>query len=107
MKIPKQIKIAGFNYTVERKDAPFVSADGSALDGQHRYADKTIVVAHSGCKEYQDVVFLHEMIHAIIENYVSPMEHDELFVEQLSKGLYQVLVDNPSIFSEGKEITDV
>lgn len=101
MTIPKTIKIGGFNYYVERPDGAFVS-DGMALDGEHNFAEETIKVSTNGCGDYQDLVFLHEVCHAIIEHYVS-RKQDEEFVEQFSKGLYQVLTDNAEIFKGGDE----
>jgi len=95
--IPKQIKVGGFLYDVEVKDAPFVGENGSVVDGEHAFAGKKITVADYGCKEYRDLVFLHEVCHAIIEAYVSPEKQDERFVEGFSKGLYQVLHDNPDL----------
>lgn len=95
MNIPNNIKIGGFNYHVERMNGPFVS-DGNALDGEHNFANKTIRVATNGCGDYQDMVFLHEVCHAIIDHYCAE-EQDEKFVEQFSKGLYQVLTDNPGV----------
>jgi hypothetical protein len=102
MKIPKTIKIGGFNYHIERPDGAFVSSDGVALDGEHNFSEKTIKVGTNGCGDYQDLVFLHEICHAIIEYYVS-RKQDEEFVEQFSKGLYQVLVDNPELLGGGEE----
>lgn len=98
IQIPDTIKIAGFNYDIVKKPSAFVGKAGTALDGQHHYATKTITVSGEGCKEYQALVFLHEVCHAIIEAYVAPDRHDEHFVEQFSKGLYQAIVDNPDIF---------
>ena len=97
MNIPQQIKIGGFNYHVERIDGAFVS-DGAALDGEHRFADKKIKVSTNGCPDYQDLVFIHEICHAIIAHYTPELNQDEKFVEQFSKGLNQVLVDNPKVF---------
>lgn len=98
MKITEKIKVGGFVYDVEREKGAFVGQSGTALDGEHSFADKTITVAKHGCKEYQQLVFLHEICHAIIDAYVSPDEQDEKFVEAFSKGLYQVISDNPDIF---------
>lgn len=97
MTIPNKIKVGGFVYDVKRRTDAFVGSDGTALDGEHSFADKVITIGGNGCKEYQDLIFLHEVCHAIIEAYVSPKNHDELFVEQFSKGLYQVIVDNPEL----------
>ena len=101
MKIPKRVKIGGFAYNVERPNEPFVS-DNIVADGEHNFVDKIIKVAAKGCPEYQDLVFLHEVCHAIISCYVANKQ-DEEFVEQFSKGLYQFLVDNPGIVEKGGE----
>lgn len=61
---------------------------------------KTIRVSDNGCGDYQDVVFLHEVCHAIIAHYCAD-EQDEKFVEQFSKGLYQVINDNPELLKGG------
>ncbi len=98
MTIPNNIKVGGFVYDIERKEAPFAGSNGAVLDGEHSFGDKHITVSRSGCEEYQNLVFLHEVCHAIIDAYVSQREQDEAFVEQFSKGLYQVIVDNPQIF---------
>ena len=98
MKIPDRVKIAGYDYTVERFDESFTSADGTILcDGEHQGANQIIKVVNKGTEEYQMTVFLHEVIHAIIHSYTTN-EQDEGFVEQVSKGLYQVIKDNPEIF---------
>ena len=100
MRIPDKVKIGGFVYDVKRTDEAFVGKSGSALDGEHYFAQKQITVGGNGCKEYQMLVFLLEVCHGIIEAYVGDKQ-DENFVEQFSKGLYdaeQVMVDNPEMF---------
>ncbi len=97
MNIPKKIKIGGFEYAVERTEQSFVS-EGTALDGVHNFAEKKIVVAENGCEEYQEMVFMHEICHGIIAHYLPGLDSEEEFVEQFSKGLYQVVVDNPCVF---------
>lgn len=94
--IPEKVKVGGFDYRVERVSGSFVS-NGAALDGEHYFAEKTIKAGTNGCKEYQDLVFLHELCHAIISCYTPQEKQNEEFVEQFSKGLYQVLKDNPEI----------
>ena len=103
MKVIDKVKVGGFVYDVIRTNGAFVGTSGDALDGEHRFADKTIRLSNNGCQEYQNLVFLHEVCHAIIEAYVSPDEQDENFVEAFSKGLYQVIVDNPAMFHVEQE----
>lgn len=106
MTIPEKVKIGGFTYRIERPSRSFVGGDGlGVLDGEHSFSDRTIKVATVGCEEYQHVVFLHEVCHAIISNCNGTQEQDENFVEQFSKGLYQFVVDNPQVFG-GIEAND-
>ena len=97
MRIPDKVKIGGFVYEVKREEKPFIGGGDELLDGEHSFAEKKITVSRNGCKEYQMLVFLHEVCHGIIEAYVGDKQ-DENFVEQFSKGLYQVVVDNPEMF---------
>jgi hypothetical protein len=97
MNIPRYIKVGGFNYLVERPEEPFLS-DSVLCDGDHNFINKIIRVAKNGTRDYQDLVFIHELCHAIISYFTPELEQDEKFVEQFSKGLYQVLVDNPKVF---------
>ena len=97
MNIPNKVKVGGFTYFIEKPEKPFAS-DNAVCDGDHRFAEKTIRVASSGCHEYQELVFIHELCHAIIAYFTPEADQDEKFVEQFSKGLYQVLVDNPELF---------
>ena len=99
MKIPEKIKIAGYTYKIERPAEPFVS-NLSACDGLHSFDTQTIKVSKSGNEAYQNTVFLHELVHGIIASYCTADCYDEeKFVEQFSKGLYQVVTDNPQIFT--------
>lgn len=100
MKIPNKVKIAGYSYNVERPTEPFPNGD-TVCDGVHLFTEQTIKVAKSGSNEYQNTVFLHELIHGIISSYCGEISEqlNESFTEQFSKGLYQVIVDNPEIFS--------
>lgn len=90
------MKIAGYDYSVERPEESFVNGD-DACDGLHVENEQIIKVAKTGNAAYQNTVFIHEICHAIIGNYCNNLQ-DEGFVEQFSKGLYQVIIDNPEIF---------
>lgn len=102
MKIPEKVKISGYDHTVSRVEKAF-ACDGDVCHGIYNFITQEIIVANEGNAEYQNTVFLHELTHGIIRNYCDGIlnEYDEeRFVEQFSKGLYQVINDNPDIFKE-------
>ena len=105
MKISNKVKIGGYTYAVERPDEPFVASGNVVCDGVHIFNEQLIKVAKSGSSAYQETVFLHEICHAIIASYCSEECYDEeKFVEQFSKGLYQVITDNPEIFNNSSSV---
>lgn len=105
MEIVDKVKVAGFIYDVTQKDSSFIGTSGIALDGEHLFTERKIILGGQGSKEYRELVFLHEICHAIIEAYISPEgQQDEHFVEAFSKGLYQVIVDNPKIFAQSIKV---
>lgn len=98
MNIPEKVKIAGYEYTVERPSESF-SSESYVCEGVHIFGQQKIKVAKTGNQPYQDTVFLHELVHGIIASCCSgDMYDEEKFTEQFSKGLYQVIIDNPEIF---------
>lgn len=102
--IPDTVKIAGCVYTVEREDKAFVHG-GSVVDGTYSVYDQKIRIAREGSEDYQSITFLHEVMHGIIENYcpnIVSVADEEKLVEQISKGLFQVITDNPEIIKEVK-----
>ncbi len=100
MNITEKVKIGGYVYDVQRPDATFPSANCTTVcDGEHNFAEQLIKVVTSGTTAYQNTVFLHEICHAIVAVYCNEVGNDEeRFVEQFTKGLYQVITDNPEIF---------
>ena len=105
MKISTTIRIAGYDYKVIRPESPFVSGD-KPCDGSFNFSEQEIKVSRSGNINYQQTVFLHELTHALIEHYCSGafynIDDEEQFVEHFSKGLYQLITENPEIF-KGEE----
>ncbi|MBQ8298166.1 MAG: hypothetical protein IJX77_10340 [Ruminococcus sp.] len=99
MNIPEKVKIAGYEYTVERPTEPFL-VDNDACDGVHIFTQQKIKVAQTGNEAYQNTVFIHELVHGIIMSYCKGCDNydEEKFTEQFSKGIYQVITDNPEIF---------
>lgn len=98
MKITEHVKVGGFTYDVSRPDEAFPLGD-NVCDGSHTFASQQIKVAKTGTQTYQNMVFLHEICHAIVNHYCdNSFIDEEKFVEAFSKGLYQVITDNREIF---------
>lgn len=106
--IPEKVKIAGFTYDVIRPETSFVNAaTAAACDGLHSYDSQEITVAKRGSAEYQSLVFLHEVCHAICSAYCGGILSDydeEKFVAQFAKGLFQAIEDNPEILRKEERL---
>lgn len=98
--IPDAVKIAGVTYKVKREEKPFIG-NNAIVDGTFDYVEQELRIARTGSETYQQIVFLHEVLHGLIESYCSNLlsfETEEKLVEQLSKGLFQFIADNPGVF---------
>jgi hypothetical protein len=101
MKIPNKVKIAGFTWTVEKnvdvqRD---VTREGNCYGSTHHVSQK-IFVDPDITEQKTEHTFIHEVLHAIWFHYglsknksFTP-DQEELVVDSLSNGLYQVLKDN-------------
>lgn len=93
----KNIKIGGTVYKIQNEKDSFVEA-GKAIDGGINYSQSLIRVARDNkSKQYADTTLIHEIVHGIIEEYNVEIPEEEKFTEGFSKGLYQVLKDNPKL----------
>lgn len=97
MKIPKSVTIAGVKYQVRL--TRHISTDEHACLGKLGINECVIHLATHDATEQplspdkMFQVFLHEVIHAIDENYIGD-KLSERETDQLSVGLYQFLKDN-------------
>lgn len=98
MKIPKTIRIDSIFYRVEKEDK--LIADGKEAFGTINYKKK-IIKLNTDISEEQEIkqTLWHEIIHGIIHerNFDFEKTPEETIVDELSKGIYQVLLDNPEI----------
>jgi len=95
MIIPKQIKVAGFDYDV---DLEFLFKERNDRLGFTDFELSEIKVTNT-CdglprkRERIEESFIHELLHCIDNGYnADKLEEDT--VRRMSKGLYQVLKDN-------------
>ena len=83
--IPKKIKIGRKTYTVE-----VVNVLPRCHNGEIDYVDNTIKLLSAGKNEMREV-FIHEVIHAILQDMRRHDLNNEAFVKAFCKRLYQVL----------------
>ncbi|MCF6466354.1 hypothetical protein [Clostridium sp. Cult2] len=105
MNIPEAITISGVEYKVVVSDEPIFLNNLRAY-GEIDYNKKEINIDETLQDEQgQFQTFLHEIIHGIVYDRELDLKNDEeeTIVDQISKGLYQVIKDNPEIFTEKKE----
>lgn len=97
MKIPKSLKVSGFTYQVVKDKN--VSHEGNAFGSTH-LATQRIFIEPDLSKQKEEQTLIHEILHAIwfssglAKNKEFTNDKEELIVDALSHGLYQVLTDN-------------
>lgn len=95
-KIPKTLKVGHRIVTIEFKD---IADDG--FNGRFMASSATISLAKDLKGVHLVQVLLHELNHAIIHTYIDnntsyyDRVSEEMFVDQQSKGLVQIIRDNP------------
>lgn len=98
MKIPKKIRIGSVDYKVKFTNKTIV------LNAREAYAtidfDHHLIKINSNLADlqHQEGSFLHELFHGIIRERNLDIKDEEHVVEELARGLHQVLRDNPEIF---------
>lgn len=93
--------IAGVPFGIEQTSGNIIPYDGSVM-GLIETMEQQITLSTMPGLEMQQHVFLHEVIHGIVEGYHIPMpselKQEEAIVDSIARGLYQVMVENPDIF---------
>ena len=98
MKIPKKIKINGFDWEIQ-EDAN-VAMEGSVFGSTH-YKNQKIFLDPNTTQQKKEQCLIHEAMHAVVwqtglnERFRNPEKlTEEEIVQALSFGMYQVLKDN-------------
>ena len=101
MQIPKRVRIGGIDYTI--KHVPrLVSADGDLCNGLFD-SNRSVIELNSENDLSQgriEQVLVHEILHGIVFTTGLNLEDEEITVNVLAKGLYQVIKDNPQLFAK-------
>lgn len=99
MNIPSKIRIGSCDYIVN------FTEDNLIVDSKVCYATiyynnhKIEIDNKTGDQQLHELSLLHELLHGIVkERNLLLKDDEELIVEELARGLHQVIRDNPKIF---------
>lgn len=96
MIIPSHVKIGYKDYSVEQVD--YLDDEVKLLYGRVNYDAEVIKLCNRYPENQRKCVLVHEIIHAIDD--MLEIDFKEEQVIKLAKGLYQVIKDNPLMFTE-------
>lgn len=99
MKIPDTVKIGAKVYKVQQNVSRLFLGNG--VSGEIDYSEQEIRLRSDGCSVHRESVFLHEIIHGIVDN-AGYTDHDEGMISRIALGLHAFIVDNPGVFEEGE-----
>lgn len=105
MNVPGVVRIGSFYYDVEFITET-LTLDRQEVSAIIDYNNHVIQIrSQLGDIQQQEQTFLHEVLHGIVRDRSLDLgESEELIVEEISKGLHQVILDNPCMFIDEKEI---
>lgn len=89
MRIPKTFMLGGQTITVETKDKIDNNPD---IDGQAMYSAGKILILSKLKGDYRDFVFIHELIHHILNSMnEDKLKKNEKFVDLFATFLHQYM----------------
>ena len=105
MNIPEVVRIGSCYYDVEFTNE-VMTLNKVEVSGIIDYNNHVIQLRSSiGDVQQQEQTFLHEVVHGIVRDRSLDLgENEEMIVDEISKGLHQVILDNPRMFITEKEI---
>jgi len=87
--IPASLEVGGVAYRIRYDEQVFLRREG--LGGQTRFSELEISLSDEVAPEKRSHTFLHEILHAIDEEYCNSKALDEKSTDAISSGLLQVL----------------
>lgn len=106
MDIPSNVRIGSIDYEVKLTKENLV-CEGKECYGVIDY-NFHIISIQEGIqdKQAQEITFLHEVLHGIIRDRNLEVENEELVVEEISRGLHQVIRDNLEMFIDKRIVNE-
>ncbi|HFD2048985.1 TPA: hypothetical protein ACF2C9_002923 [Clostridium perfringens] len=108
MNMQGKVRVGSMDYDVILTDEKIINKDGEECLGLTDHNLHEIKISTNLQNEQgQEKTFLHELIHAMIEERNLDFESitEEILAEDLSTILYQVIRDNPEMFTKSLGIT--
>lgn len=108
MNMQGKVRVGSMDYDVILTDEKIINQDGEECLGLTDHNLHEIKISTNLQNEQgQEKTFLHELIHAMIEERNLDFESitEEILAEDLSTILYQVIRDNPEMFTKSLGIT--
>lgn len=98
MHIPSNVRVGSCDYTVGFVEHALTLNGQECLGivdcNMHRISiNRTL-----GDQQQREQTFLHELLHAVVNERGLELDNEELVVNELAKGLHQVIRDNPMLF---------
>ncbi|MGL5712276.1 MAG: hypothetical protein ACRCXT_20865 [Paraclostridium sp.] len=97
MIIKDSVKIGAMQYKVTCVDEDII-LENQLCNGTIDYENLIITISNNRARQKQEETFIYEVLHGIIRDRNLILEDEEMIVDEISKGLYQVIKDNPEIF---------
>lgn len=102
MSLPKKVKIGWKEYKILEQPPDEALIDGGTICyGQVFYDRQEIYINKNYRKKHRKATLLHEIIHAIDEQYSTDLKEEQ--VVSLTHGLMSVLKDNPALLRKERE----
>lgn len=98
MPLPKSVLIAGMRFSIEWRKKSW-TVDKEEVDGTCWPADHELAVNKALAGDRRAMVLLHEIMHAACDaaELQLPEKVEEEVVKHLSRVLFQILRDNPTL----------
>ena len=93
MRIPKKLKIGGFEITIRKEKDLILERENF---GEWHIKNYEIWLDSEICKQQQEETFLHEIVEAINAIYHTKLEHNQLSL--IATVFHQIITDNPKTF---------
>ncbi|SMC17218.1 hypothetical protein SAMN02745134_00262 [Clostridium acidisoli DSM 12555] len=101
MNIPSKVRIGSVDYMISRTDE-IIIVNHQECFGDIDFNKKIIRIAQN-IQDIQgeEITLLHEMLHGLVyeRNFEYERCDDETITEEISRGLHQLIRDNPQVFN--------